>query len=126
LPFSPLLQLRNTDHNPLALRLRGTVGWEFRDFWASTSVNFQGGYTNIDTAPTARVGSWTTVDASLGYTISSHAFAPVQDFQIRLSGQNIFNASPPFVVNTAQALGYDQENANVLGRLATIQLRVHW
>lgn len=125
-PLSPIVDLRNTAHYPIALRLRGTAGLEYRSFRASTSVNFQGRYTDIDATPRQPVASWMTTDLTLGYSFRNGELPIVDEAELTLSVENLFNSSPPYLYNTAQFIAYDQENGNLLGRQARIRLQTRW
>ena len=42
-----------------------------------------------------------------------------------MSVQNLTNRAPPFVDN-AVGVGYDQENADLLGRFVSVNAKVRW
>jgi outer membrane receptor protein involved in Fe transport len=46
--------------------------------------------------------------------------------QFALNVQNLFNVNPPFLNNSAVGIGYDQENADLYGRLASFEIRKRW
>jgi iron complex outermembrane receptor protein len=125
-PLSPIVDLRNTDHYPIALRLRGTAGLEYRSFRASAGVNFQGRYTDIGTTPRQPVSSWMTTDLTLGYGFRNGELPVVDEVELSLSVENLFNSSPPYLYNTDQNVAYDQENGNLLGRQVRIRLQTRW
>ncbi|MGC3981665.1 MAG: TonB-dependent receptor [Steroidobacteraceae bacterium] len=73
-----------------AARLKGGVdlGWS-RDVWAvNTFVNYIGGFTPLDTTIQNHIGSFTTVNASVGYTLPTKAVA-------QLGVNNLFDRMPP-------------------------------
>jgi iron complex outermembrane receptor protein len=125
-PASPWVELRNTAHNPVALRARGSIGWEHRRTWASLAANYQGSYTNTDIVAQSRVSSWTTWDLVVGYRISGPDLHAGREAQIVLSGQNILNQNPPSLYNPVERMGYDQENGDLLGRRLSLGLKVRW
>lgn len=125
-PTSALTQLRDTAHNPIALRLHTTFGWEHHGWWASVGVNYQGGYTNTDVVPYSLVRPWTTWDMALGIPVSDGEGSSPLRMQIVVRSQNVFNASPPFMNNAAEGTSYDEENATLLGRRASIEFSVRW
>jgi iron complex outermembrane receptor protein len=125
-PLSPIVEWRNTAHYPPVLRLRSTATVERRAFWASVAVNFQSGYNDVDSTPRRPVPSWTTADLTLGYRLFSPDSESGAGMQLTLSGQNIFNSNPPFLINAGQFIGYDQENGNLLGRRTSLQLEINF
>jgi outer membrane receptor protein involved in Fe transport len=125
-PLSPIIELRNTDHNPPVLRFRETSTVQRRAFWASVGVNFQSGYNDVDSTAHRPVASWTTADLTLGYRLAGWDSQSRTGMQLILSGQNIFNSNPPFLINAGQFIGYDQENGNLLGRRTSLRLEINW
>jgi outer membrane receptor protein involved in Fe transport len=123
-PTSAARSVLNTVHNPIALRARATAGWDGRHWRAFTAVNYQGGYEDTDSLPHRSVSSWTTWDLVLGYRLNG--LTAEAGAEIALSGQNVFNRDPPFVMNMAERIGYDEENGDLLGRRVSLQLKVRW
>lgn len=50
---------------------------------------------------------------------------PLAGLEIDLSGQNLFDQTPPFYDST-QGVGYDAANADATGRFVAIQLTKRW
>jgi iron complex outermembrane recepter protein len=123
-PSSPRQSLLNIDHNPINLRLRASVSWAQRGLWTKAIANFQNSYEDIDSTPSRPVSSWLTVDAAVGYDLHLRK-ADSQTTQLSVSARNLFNHQPPFL-NNQYGIGYDQENATVLGRVISFSLRQHW
>jgi iron complex outermembrane recepter protein len=121
---SPVLELRNTPHYPLNLRVSGSVSWEARRFSSSLSVNFQNAYR--DPVADRGVSSWTTLDGSVGFTTLRGSLPGDTQSEIFLSGLNLLNRSPPFLNNSLTAIGYDPENGALDGRRISINLRHRW
>jgi iron complex outermembrane recepter protein len=115
-PGSPAMSLLNTQNNPLNLRVRGSVSWEKRGFSASGSLSYSSSYRDILSDPPRAIGSWTTADVRLAYDGLLHGV------QISLSAQNLFNHYPPFL-NNPVGVGYDQENADITGRIVNASIR---
>jgi outer membrane receptor protein involved in Fe transport len=46
--------------------------------------------------------------------------------QFALNAQNLFNVNPPFLNNNAVGIGYDQENADLYGRMVSFEIRKRW
>jgi outer membrane receptor protein involved in Fe transport len=125
-PGAPSQQLLDTQNNPLSLKMRGTLSWQQRRWGATVGINFQNHYRDTVSEPNRPISSYTTFDTQLRYEL-----APFNDYflantRLELNAINVFNASPPFLNNQTAALGYDQENADPLGRLVSIQIRKAW
>ena len=120
------VEYRNTDHNPPALRLRGTFNWEHRGFSVSPAINFQSGYMDIDSSPHWHVSSWMTWDLVLGYKLSPFDSALGAKTTVSLCGQNVFNRQPPFLNNSLATIGYDPENGDLLGRRVSLVIQHRW
>jgi len=125
-PGSPLVEYRNTDHNPPALRLRGLFNWEHHGVSVSPAINFQSSYTDVDSFPSRSVSSWMTWDLVLGYEVRPVDAAIGGETTVSLRGQNVFNKQPPFLNNSLSALGYDPENGDLLGRRVSIAIQHRW
>jgi outer membrane receptor protein involved in Fe transport len=125
-PASPWVELRDTAHNPVALRARGSIGWERQDVWASLAANYQGHSMNTDIAAQPRIGSWTTWDLVVGYRIWGSEPTAGREAQIVLSGQNVLNQHPPSLDNPVERVSYDEENGDLLGRRVSLALKVRW
>ncbi len=122
---SPLMELLDTQHNPIDLRLRGSLSWTHRGFGAATYVNYADSYTDTANEPDRKVGSWTTLDVHLSYDTQTRDQSPLAGMQFSLSVQNVFDAEPPFL-NNSIGVAYDQENADPLGRFVSLQVRKNW
>jgi iron complex outermembrane recepter protein len=125
-PGSPAAALLDTENNPINLRLRGTISWQRNRFGATTGINFQNHYMDTASEPTRTVASFTTVDAQLRYEISPYDGGWLANTRLELNATNLFNVSPPFLNNQLAGIGYDQENADPLGRQLSFQIRKAW
>ena len=111
---------------PIGSRGRGSLGWTLGRFGLNAFFNYTGSYTNtipITGRPQTKVPSWKTVDLGLTYSIprSSGVLGGV-----RLSAniQNLTNEAPPLVLTQAGSNygAFDPSNANIFGRIVTVQL----
>jgi len=116
----------DTPHNPTALRFRWSVGWEKGAVFVSSNANFQSGYTDPVSTPSRHVASWTTLDLVLGYRIGVLDRKVGGDTSITLNGFNVFNKQPPFLNNNVGSVGYDPENADLLGRRLSLRIAHEW
>jgi iron complex outermembrane receptor protein len=124
-PSTPRRNLVSTDHNPIDLRLRASLSWARCGLWARGFVNFQNSYEDIDSTPNRPISSWTTVDAAVGYDVRLAKIDSTEKTRFSISARNVFNHQPPFL-NSQYGIGYDQENANLVGRVISFDIRQHW
>ncbi len=124
-PDSAMTSLLNTQNNPINLRFRNSFSWELGGFGASAYANFSNGYRDVLSVPTRNVRSWTTFDLQLRYRGSRDAGELLGGTEFAISAQNILNRSAPFL-NNSLGLGYDQENADLTGRIFSLSVRKRW
>jgi iron complex outermembrane receptor protein len=124
-PTSPLLDIVSTQNHPINFRARGSAGWARRGFGVSTFVNFENGYRDTLSVPNRGVSPWTTVDMQLSYETAADDPGWLGRTQFALNAQNLFNVYPPFL-NNPIGVGYDQENADLYGRMVSFEIRKRW
>jgi iron complex outermembrane recepter protein len=124
-PDSALVQLLNTQYYPINLRFRSSLGWERRGFGVSLFTNFDNGYRDVQSTPNRGVHSFTTLDLQLRYRIDGSRPGFLANTEVALTAENLFNSSPPFL-NNPQGIGYDQENADLTGRILSVDVRKRW
>jgi outer membrane receptor protein involved in Fe transport len=125
-PTSPLDNIVSTQNNPINLRARGSAAWERRGFGVAGFVNFENSYRDTISVPSRGVSPWTTIDMQLSYQTPRDALGWLGNTQVALNVQNLFNVNPPFLNNAAVQIGYDQENADLYGRLVSFEIRKRW
>ena len=125
-PDQPLTSLLDTPNQPINLRFRTSVGWQFHGWGAQVAANFTNSYIDTESVPQRRVDSWTTIDVQLGYDFPDEPASWLRGVRITLDARNVFNVDPPFLNNQVTFIGYDQENANPYGRQLSLQLRKRW
>jgi iron complex outermembrane receptor protein len=125
-PGSPAERVLNTPHNPIDLRIRGSVSWRRGNLGIEGSANFTDGYRDTLSQPARDVGSWTTVGMAISYDWDVEASVRDAGVRVTLSSDNLFNVHPPFLNNRVAAIGYDQENADLGGRTLLLQLVWQW
>jgi hypothetical protein len=122
---APANDTLNSPFHPVDLRVRGGVNWQRAAVGASLFVNYTDSYIDDRQAPERKVGSFTTVDVGLWYTLGS----PSRPLRFALNVENVFDEDPPFLrldqISTA-GLGYDPVNASGRGRFISLQLRKDW
>ena len=124
-PDAPLIDLVSTQNNPINLRVRASASWGLRGFGAAAFVNYDNHYRDTASVPSRTVDSWTTMDLQLSYATRADAREWLSNMQVTLSAQNVFNTLPPFLNNTV-GVGYDQENADLTGRIVSLDVRKQW
>jgi outer membrane receptor protein involved in Fe transport len=116
----------NTQNNPLKLRLLTSVDWRWRGWNVTTAVNFANRYEDTASSPARPVHSMTTLDFNVAYTFDRWrgrwGLGPTT---ISLNAVNAFDRDPPFL-NNGVAVGYDEENADIVGRLLSFSIRQDW
>jgi iron complex outermembrane recepter protein len=125
-PTSPLDNIVSTQNNPVNLRARASAAWEHRGLGVAGFVNFENSYRDTLSVPSRGVSPWTTIDLQLSYRASPDALGWLGNTQVALNVQNLFNVDPPFLNNAAVGIGYDQENADLYGRLVSLEVRKRW
>jgi len=125
-PTSPLDNIVSTQNNPINLRARGSAAWERHGFGVAGFVNFENSYRDTISIPNRGVSPWTTADLQLSYRTPIDASGWLGNTQFAVNIQNVFNVNPPFLNNAAVGIGYDQENADLYGRLVSFEIRKRW
>jgi iron complex outermembrane recepter protein len=124
---SPAVDIVNTASNPLALRLRGTIGWSLHGPQSpgpglDLAVNYTGGYRNPGSVLLPDVSPWTTLDARMTYRAGSGA-GWLSGAEFSINATNVFNHDPPFVDDQ---FGYDLYNVQALGRVVSAEISKRW
>lgn len=124
---SPATDIVNTVANPLALRLRGMIGWSSEGPQqpgpaVDVAVNYTGGYKNPGSVLLPDVSSWTTVDLRVAYR-TREDIGWLSGMQVSLNVTNLLNHDPPFVDDNG---GFDVFNVQALGRVVSADISKRW
>ncbi|HEY5758357.1 MAG TPA: TonB-dependent receptor [Steroidobacter sp.] len=113
---TPLVNKMNSLYNPIDLKLRGRVGYRVAAVTANLFLNYQDDYRVDDSAGSARIGSWTTVDLNLAYDRDS--------LGLRLSAFNLLDKNPPKALSNPGfgIYGFDPANASPRNRFIAVEL----
>jgi outer membrane receptor protein involved in Fe transport len=120
---SPLITYVDEPGYPLRFRSKADLLWERKAFSVTGVVNFSDSYT--DSASKRFVHPWTTLDLGMRYRLGAGTHPTLGNVTIDLNTQNLFDKRPPFV-NNANGVGYDPENADLLGRFISVGIRNEW
>ena len=115
-----------TFYYPVSLRGRGQIGWNQGRLGANLFANYVGSYTNtlpLTGQPQSKVPSWTTFDLGLSYAIPRSS-SLLGGLRFSLNIQNLTDKNPPIVLTQSgnNYGAYDPSNANVFGRIVSIQV----
>ena len=119
-------QLLDTQNNPINLKMRGSASWQQRRWGGTLGINFQNHYLDTVSEPNRPISAYATFDTQLRYELGAWSDSYLANTRLELNTFNVFNKSPPFLNNAVAHLGYDQENADPLGRLVSLQVRKTW
>jgi iron complex outermembrane recepter protein len=112
--------LANTIAQPLRFRLRTSAGWSNGSLSTNAALNFANRYSDIDVTPSARVGSFTTVDWNAAWRIRTSGTT------LSLNLINALNSNPPRTPPGLNNVAYDPNNADARGRILSLQVRQSW
>lgn len=120
------INLLNIQHEPIDWRTRGKLAWKKGSFTATTWINFSDSYRDTASVPSRPVSSWTTVDFDLEYAPADEGPSWLKGTTLGVSAQNVGDSRAPFLNNAATLIGYDQENASLVGRVLGFRIRHKW
>jgi iron complex outermembrane receptor protein len=127
-PQSPTETLSGLAFYPAKVRTRGGVTGRLNSWTLTGTVNYLARETNTQVDPIQRVGSWTTIDASLRYAPTLPGL--LSGLHVSLAVINICDRNPPRVLvpPTVQGtnLDYDSSNTSPLGRFISLSFSKQW
>lgn len=127
----PAVRASGVVNRPTKLRMRGSVAFARGPVNGSAFVNYGDSYLDprdpnfAGPGQRSTVGSWTTVDLTLSYSLATLARGAVRDASVTLSATNLFDKDPPFVSNV-YGMFFDGANATPLGRFIGVNLVARW
>lgn len=133
LPGAAVVERVNTFAYPLKFRGRADFGWSNDNWNFNGFVNYINPYNITRTFLPAgspdeyeQIDGLVTVDMSLSYTLKTESYL-TNDIRLTLAVDNLFDTSPPLVVNQAQySLLFDPSNASPFGRFVSFQITKKW
>jgi iron complex outermembrane receptor protein len=116
--------------NPLKLKTRANLSWDYEAWHSVLSVTHVGGYKNDAITPNQSVSSFSPVDLRVTYAFSDGGNANfLEGITIGAEVRNMFDEEPPYV-NIAPGVngsgGYDATASNPIGRLFAVTLDKTW
>ncbi len=128
-PASGMMSVLNTQYNPVDLKLRGRLLFKHENIEGALFLNYVDSYRDVRSAPSVPIASWTTIDLGMQYDFQGNGML-LDGLSANFSIINIFDKAPPFVATPAPGLApgivFDGANANVWGRLFSLQLTERW
>ncbi|WP_306394152.1 TonB-dependent receptor domain-containing protein [Telluria beijingensis] len=115
---------------PVSMRGRAALAWTQGQWNAGLAMNYVGSYLNDlpltiggVTQPRVEIDAWKTFDLNLAWRSPAKTGA-WGGVRFSLNVQNLFDRDPPVVLSTNNnaAYAFDPQNANVLGRVVTVQM----
>jgi len=91
----------------------------------STALNYANPYWDIASIQKRRVGTSVSVDSQLRLLFASGGLLTGTNTELVLDIENLFNTQPPFL-NNQLGVGYDQENADLTGRVFRLTVIRRW
>jgi outer membrane receptor protein involved in Fe transport len=111
------------------LKLRGRVLFTHGNFEGALFANYVDSYRDVRAAPAVPISSWTTFDLGLQYDFAGSE-GLLGGLTANFNIVNIFDKDPPFVRTPAPGIApglvFDGANANVWGRVISLQLTERW
>lgn len=118
--------LAGTIFNPAKYKGRLGAVWTRGGLSASSFANYTHGVTNALTTTTERIGSFTTLDATVRYEIGEGGGA-LSGMVFELAALNLFNREPPLYTATSAGYPpYDSTNYSAIGRFVSVSMSVHF
>ena len=122
----PRVSVRSTIYNPVALRLRGGVTAERGKFVGALFTNYIDRYTDNRLPDSPDIGSWTTLDLNLLYSLPIREHTTALDgFTVGLNVSNVLNQRPPYVLG-ANHVNFDGANASAVLRFIGVEISKRW
>ena len=124
---APLIDKLDLIFNPLKLKARASVTWDYAALHGVLAVTHVGGYKNNAITPAEDVSTYSPVDLRLTYTVPEGGMLG----GLTMGGEirNMFDREPPYV-NLAPSVngsgGYDATATNPIGRLFALTLTKTW
>lgn len=108
---------------PVSWHGRSAVTWINGPWTANLFMNYVGSYKNsapLNNTVSKQISDWITFDAGVAYRFDESLWSGLKDVRLSVNAQNLFDRDPPLVLTNSYT-SYDPEQANILGRIVTLQ-----
>lgn len=125
-PSAPSIDLLNTIFNPLKLKMRASVTWDYGPVTSQLMVHRVGSYNNTAITPVQKVDAYSPVDLYVAWDLGPRYGS---NLSLGLDVTDLFNEGPPYVNITPSGNGsggYDASAASPIGRKIAVSLRAKW
>lgn len=125
---APLVDKLDLIFNPLKLKTRAGLTWDYAAWHGVLAVTHVGGYTNDAVTPREDVSSFSPVDLRVTYSLPENLDL-LGGLTLGAEVRNLLDEEPPYV-NIAPSVngsgGYDATAANPIGRLFAFTVNKTW
>jgi len=131
LPGTPAIDSLDTIGEQNDLRATASFNWKKDNWSAGLSARYVDSYLNDqpitlegETQAESKVPSWTTYGANVSYGVPKGDGEGFMDgVRIGLSIDNVFDRDPPVVLSSTSDRPFDTANANIFGRIVSLNLQ---
>ncbi len=122
----PKERISGTIYNPAKFKARGGATWRIGDLSATGIVNYISGEDDTGVSPSARVSSWTTIDADIAYHLQSGGL--LRGVKVAVAASNLFDKKPPLTLSplSADQAHFDSTNSSLIGRFLSFTVSKAW
>ena len=121
-PGTPAIDVLDTFGNPVDLRVRGSLNWNYDGWSANAFANYTDSYLNTAITPNVMVDSWTTYDLTASYRFEGEGWR--DGLRVSVNALNVLDEDPPVVLNGT--LSWDSQAASAMGRFISFEISKSW
>jgi iron complex outermembrane recepter protein len=117
----------STAYHQVDFKGRASATWTYNVLDVALAVNHVDGFSNRTLDPPVPVGSWTTLDFSISYTLPQ-ILGGSEGARLSLSCLNALDRNPPRMTSPIAFfdVGFDPTNASPLGRFVSLSVTKAW
>ena len=119
------MRLSGTLFNVPRVRFRAGATFSSDGFTATGIANYISSETDTGVNPSAKIGSWTTVDANISYRFQQQD--PIlSGLELSVAAINLLNQAPPYAAGAgvfSRGLNFDSTNTSAIGRVLNFTVR---
>ncbi|MFT4077482.1 MAG: TonB-dependent receptor [Asticcacaulis sp.] len=124
----PVVRLSGTVFNTPKFKARGGLTWQRAAVTLTGIVNYLSDEVDTGVLPYAKVGSWTTLDATGAYVFANGS-GFTHGLKLSLSISNLLDQRPPEIYSSQSHLpgiNFDSTNTSIMGRYASLTVTKAW